>query len=158
MLSTVTKMITIGLRAKETEFLTKLQLSRTIPVPGIRREVELLVVTGSKEGAEQTFNNLAPYGVSLGPFPNPITDQSRGGADRGYSFEGVRTTRDGICTHQPVVVRVQLTVYGEGTYDDIFSCTHWITFCSYLTRDTKAWAVCQLHNDTGDMDTRTCKE
>ena len=38
----VTKMITIGWRATEAEFLTRLHLSTTVPVPGIRRPVDLL--------------------------------------------------------------------------------------------------------------------
>ncbi len=71
MLPRVTKMITIGWRASEEEFLKMLLASRMVVIPGIRREVELLVVTGSREGAEQTVKNLAAYGVNQGNLPNP---------------------------------------------------------------------------------------
>jgi hypothetical protein len=71
LLPKVTKMITIGWRATEEEFLKMLLASRSAVISGIRPTVELLVVTGSKDGAEQTVNNLAPYGVSQGPVPNP---------------------------------------------------------------------------------------
>jgi hypothetical protein len=71
MLPNVTKMITIGWRATEAEFLNMLRDSRSAVISGIRPTVELLVVTGSKDGAEQTVNNLTPYGVSQGPIPNP---------------------------------------------------------------------------------------
>ena len=43
MLPTVTKMITIGWRATEAEFLNRLLASRSVQVAGIRRSVELLV-------------------------------------------------------------------------------------------------------------------
>lgn len=67
----VTKMITIGWRASEDEFLKMLLASRSALVPGIRQAVQLLVVTGSKEGAEQTITNLAPCGVNQDLLPNP---------------------------------------------------------------------------------------
>jgi hypothetical protein len=60
----VTKMITIGWRATEEEFLKMLVASRSAEIPGIRPAVELLVVTGSKDGAEQTIKNLADYGAN----------------------------------------------------------------------------------------------
>jgi hypothetical protein len=56
------KMITIGWRAAEAEFLRRLQFSQTLPVSGIRNPLELLVVTGSKEGTEET--------VQVGRSPN----------------------------------------------------------------------------------------
>ncbi len=59
-----TKMITIGWRATEVEFLVRLLVSRTVPVAGIPQPLEVLVVTGSKQGAEETIKNLAPYGTS----------------------------------------------------------------------------------------------
>jgi hypothetical protein len=74
----VTKMITIGWRASEEEFLNMLLASRMVKVAGIRQPVELLVVTGSKEGAEQTVKNLAAYGVNQDMLSDPdrarITD------------------------------------------------------------------------------------
>jgi hypothetical protein len=63
MLPKVTKMITIGWRATEAEFLNMLRDSRSAVIKGIRQDVELLVVTGSKEGAEQTAKNLGDYGL-----------------------------------------------------------------------------------------------
>src|SRR5260370_21240279 len=71
MLPTVTKMVTIGWRATEAEFLNMLLASRTVVIPGIRRPVELLVVTGSREGAEQTVKNLSAYGVNQDIFSDP---------------------------------------------------------------------------------------
>jgi hypothetical protein len=70
-LPTVTKMITVGWRASEEEFLNMLLASRMVKVAGIRQLVELLVVTGSKEGAEQTIKNLAAYGVNQDIFSDP---------------------------------------------------------------------------------------
>jgi hypothetical protein len=71
----VTKMITIGWRATEEEFLKRLLASR-LTVAGIRNPLELLVVTGSKEGSEQTVRNLAAYGVNQDMLQNP--DRARG--------------------------------------------------------------------------------
>jgi hypothetical protein len=71
LLPKVTKMITIGWRATEAEFLSRLLASRLVKVAGIPRPVELLVVTGSKEGAEQTVKNLSAYGVNQDNFSNP---------------------------------------------------------------------------------------
>jgi hypothetical protein len=61
MLPKVTKMITIGWRATEADFLARLQLSRAAPVAGIRQALRLLVVSGSQEGTQETLGNLAPY-------------------------------------------------------------------------------------------------
>ena len=63
LLPTVTKMITIGWRGMEKDFLNMLLASRKVIISGIPKPVELLVVTGSKEGAEQTAKNLGDYGV-----------------------------------------------------------------------------------------------
>jgi hypothetical protein len=71
MLPEVTKMITIGWRATEERFLKMLLASRSEVIAGIRQPLELLVVTGSKEGAEQTVKNLAPYGVNQDLYQNP---------------------------------------------------------------------------------------
>ncbi len=54
----VTKIIAIGWRATEAEFLAKLKLARLQPHDGIRNPISLLVVTGTQEGAEQTAQNL----------------------------------------------------------------------------------------------------
>lgn len=67
----ITKMITIGWRASEEEFLKMLLASRMVKVAGIRQPMELLVVTGTKEGAEQTVMNLAAYGVNQDLFSDP---------------------------------------------------------------------------------------
>lgn len=69
LLPKVTKMITIGWRATEEDFLKMLLTSRLVEaVAGNHKPPELLVVTGSKEGAEQTVKNLAPYRVTQNPF------------------------------------------------------------------------------------------
>jgi hypothetical protein len=70
MLPKVTKMITVGWRATEAEFLTKLKLSRTVPVAGIRQVLSMLVVSGSKEGTEETLKNLASYRGAYDPSRN----------------------------------------------------------------------------------------
>ncbi len=62
MLPNVTKMIPIGWRATEAEFLQKLKSSRLLPRAGIRNQINLLVVTGSQDGAEQTLRNLTNVG------------------------------------------------------------------------------------------------
>jgi hypothetical protein len=66
-LSGVRKVITIGWRATEAEFLKKVQ-SRS-PRP----DRKLLVVSGSKEGAEETLRNLALYKV----ISDPLLDLDR---------------------------------------------------------------------------------
>jgi hypothetical protein len=58
LLPRATKMITIGWRATEAEFLGKLKFSRQMPYAGIRNAMSLLVVTGTEEGAELTLHNL----------------------------------------------------------------------------------------------------
>jgi len=63
LLPDVTKMITIGWRATEHDFLKMLRASRSDVTSGIRQPLELLIVTGSKEGAEQTAKNLGDYGI-----------------------------------------------------------------------------------------------
>jgi hypothetical protein len=69
LLPKVTKMITIGWRATEEDFLKLLLTSRLVEaIAGNHKSPELLVVTGSKEGAEQTVRNLAPYEVIQDPF------------------------------------------------------------------------------------------
>lgn len=45
---------------------------------------------------------------------------------------------------------VIIYVHSHITYDDIFSCGHWLDFCYLLERDAKSWAACKEHNDTGD--------
>jgi hypothetical protein len=67
----VTKMITIGWRATEDKFLKMLLDSMEVTVEGIRNPILLLVVTGSKTGAEQTVANLAAYGVNQDIFQDP---------------------------------------------------------------------------------------
>ncbi len=44
----------------------------------------------------------------------------------------------------------KIYVYGKGIYTDVFSCTHWETFCYFLNNDGKSWAGCGNYNDTGD--------
>jgi hypothetical protein len=71
LLPKVTKMITIGWRATEQDFLNMLLASKSVMVAGIRNAVELLVVTATKEGAAQTVKNLAAYGVNQDLFQDP---------------------------------------------------------------------------------------
>jgi hypothetical protein len=71
LLPKVTKMITIGWRATEEDFLKMLLASRSVTVAGIRNPIELLVVTGSKDGAAQTVKNLAAYGLSQDLYQDP---------------------------------------------------------------------------------------
>jgi hypothetical protein len=47
---------------------------------------------------------------------------------------------------------ITVYIYGKGTYSDVFSCRHWITYCSHMLPDTKSWATCNEHNDTGDYE------
>jgi hypothetical protein len=56
-----------------------LQASTLAKVSGIRQPLELLVVTGSKDGAEQTVNNLARYGVDQDLFQDPDRARVTGG-------------------------------------------------------------------------------
>lgn len=62
LLPDVTKMITIGWRATEAEFLAKLKIARQKPHAGIRNAMDLLVVTGSQEGTQETLTNLLNVG------------------------------------------------------------------------------------------------
>jgi hypothetical protein len=61
-LPTVTKIITIGWRGAEQEFLRMLKLARKRPVSGIRRAMRLLVITASVKGAEETTKNIFTIG------------------------------------------------------------------------------------------------
>ncbi|MFZ0296797.1 MAG: hypothetical protein WAM13_00475 [Candidatus Sulfotelmatobacter sp.] len=71
LLPKVTKMITVGWRATEENFLKMLLDSRSVTVAGIRNPIELLVVTGTKDGAVQTVRNLAAYGINQDLFQDP---------------------------------------------------------------------------------------
>jgi len=51
----VTKIITVGWRATELHFLTMLKK----PLTGLQRDVDLMVVSGSNDGAKATANSLA---------------------------------------------------------------------------------------------------
>ena len=66
-LPSVTKLITIGWRATETEFLTRLRESRSEVTPGIKQTLRLFVVSGTQEGVNETFKNLAPYRGDIDP-------------------------------------------------------------------------------------------
>jgi hypothetical protein len=58
----VTKMITIGWRGAEQEFLGLLKYARKFPFPGIRREIRLLVITASDTGVKETTKNILTVG------------------------------------------------------------------------------------------------
>lgn len=62
LLPKVTKVITIGWRATEAEFLRMLKFSRQMPYSGVRPVMRLLIVTGSKDGAGETLTNLLRVG------------------------------------------------------------------------------------------------
>jgi hypothetical protein len=62
LLPRVTTMITIGWRATEADFLSKLKFARLEPYAGIRNAMNLLIVSDSAERAEETFANLIDVG------------------------------------------------------------------------------------------------
>ena len=75
LLPRVTKVITIGWRGTEAEFLAKLKFARKQPYAGIRNAMDLLIVTGSAEGAGETLANLINVGEkSPELFPNHTRD------------------------------------------------------------------------------------
>jgi hypothetical protein len=45
-----------------------------------------------------------------------------------------------------------LSVHGKITYDDIFGCHHWITYCAYLKDDWTGYAFCNVNNDTDPIE------
>lgn len=45
-------------------------------------------------------------------------------------------------------------VHGEITYDDVFGCRHWMTFCYFWNVDMSVFSACTPHNDTGDYKCR----
>jgi hypothetical protein len=46
----------------------------------------------------------------------------------------------------------KLSIHGTITYDDIFGCHHWISYCGYLREDWSGYAFCSEHNDAGIAD------
>jgi len=88
----VTKMITIGWRATEAEFLAKIQLSRAVRTAGVRPVLSLLVVSGSKQGAEETLKNVTPYRGAYDPYIKIDREVSTGFS--GLITEDVATLRD----------------------------------------------------------------
>ncbi len=58
----VTKIITIGWRGAEQEFLKMLKFSRKMPASGIRPAIRLFVVTASSTGVQETTNNIFTVG------------------------------------------------------------------------------------------------
>ncbi|MGB8542747.1 MAG: hypothetical protein WCD49_14030 [Candidatus Acidiferrales bacterium] len=50
-----------------------------------------------------------------------------------------------------------LSIHGRITYDDIFGCSHWITYAGYLKPDWSGYAFYPDHNDT-DNDYQPCQE
>jgi hypothetical protein len=62
LLPRVTKIITIGWRATEAEFLQRLKFSRQMPYDNIPAAMKLMVVTGTQNGAEETVKNLIDVG------------------------------------------------------------------------------------------------
>lgn len=62
MLPKVTKMITIGWRGAEEEFLRTLKSARTVPTAGFKRCIRLLAVTASEQGVEETVCNIRNNG------------------------------------------------------------------------------------------------
>lgn len=66
LLPRVTKMITIGWRATEADFLSRLKFARLQPYADICKAMSLLVVSGTQQGAEETLQNLISV---AGPSP-----------------------------------------------------------------------------------------
>ncbi len=52
---------------------------------------------------------------------------------------------------------LRLVIHGKITYDDIFGCHHWVTYCSYLRDDWSGYAFCPENNDTGSPD-KSCND
>jgi hypothetical protein len=49
-----------------------------------------------------------------------------------------------------------LSVHGKITYDDIFGCSHWVTYAAYLREDWSGYSFYAEHNDT-DNDYQPCQ-
>jgi hypothetical protein len=45
---------------------------------------------------------------------------------------------------------VTLFIHGRMTYEDIFGCTHWTTFCYRLLPENFRYRTYETHNDTDD--------
>lgn len=58
----VTKMITIGWRGAEEEFLRRLKIAKKLPARGIRSPMPLLVITASQGGVDGALENIATVG------------------------------------------------------------------------------------------------
>jgi hypothetical protein len=50
---------------------------------------------------------------------------------------------------------LKVFTHGELIYEDIFRCRHWMKFCYYWHPESKGFAACETHNDTGDYE---CKK
>jgi len=93
----VTKMMTIGWRATEAEFLNRLvsylpRQSGPLPIlPSKVRSPKLLIVSGSDDGARETAVNLARYGVTHSPAQE--------------TYKSVDTGFTGLITHNLATLR-----------------------------------------------------
>jgi hypothetical protein len=44
----------------------------------------------------------------------------------------------------------RIYIHGQITYDDVFKCSYWMTYCYFWDPDTHGFAACREHNDTGE--------
>ncbi len=80
------------------------------------------------------------------------------GSERTFENGPVPTTRavNTMTEADLAVLKVKtLSIHGKITYDDIFGCHHWITYCSVLKDDWSGYAFCSENNDT-DPQEKTC--
>jgi hypothetical protein len=61
-LPSATKMITIGWRGAEDEFLRRLKIAKKLPARGIRSPMPLLVITAGQGGVDSALENIATVG------------------------------------------------------------------------------------------------
>jgi hypothetical protein len=75
----VTKVITIGWRATETDFLENLKLHRPHFREGAPLSLRKLIISGDDAGAQETQQNLARFDMTPDPFENPAQERFASG-------------------------------------------------------------------------------
>ncbi len=82
------------------------------------------------------------------------------GSERTYENGPVPTTRtvSTMTKDDLAFLRTKtLSIHGKITYDDIFGCHHWITYCAYLKDDWSGYSFCPENNDTDSAEQTTCQ-
>jgi hypothetical protein len=77
------------------------------------------------------------------------------GSERTYENGPVPATRkiSTMTGGDLAVLRTKtLSIHGKITYDDIFGCHHWITYCASLKDDWSGYVFCAENNDTDPVD------